>query len=870
MSLAPLDSTSSDMTRESLGILPSTILCRDSPTIGLSSVKELLDTSMPSPRESLGLLNLSAMDLGRESIGIFNIQNQLLGRKSTGNEILENYVLSDFNFENRLNRAFLVPHSRVLLSSGSSNVSSNPSFHSKSLDEPSKILSLSSQKIIESSAILATSDPFNEAFQISTSDNKNSVSQIVTEGKNPLADHFQNTRNRIQSLPVTLEDNNMFADLNLKITMTNVSFPTDVVCRGVEDDSEFDDFVFLEAKKVASIIADTSFVGDENSDLKEPNILDATPQPEWPTELDSSQNNLEEKLKSPNRDKEKILKQVDNMLGMQPVSLEEKLKIKSLNSDSNSPENQSENVNKVSKPPRDDKKWEQIATPNFSGNLLCNISKNSQGNEAENQSCGSNNFSQNISKISRSSQDGITGNYSCGSNNFSHNLSKITQISEENVSRLLQNLSDILNDNENFSQSQKKEGQHLLRCLTELFNNNKVSSSAEDSGHSSVEGNRSEERKNDKNVVDNECKLPEGANANNCEEMCQALDLSYKGKNGSTEIKKGLPASLSPLSMGVSTQYVIKTPNHISQMNTSSTSITSNLSDTNNKNSSKAYHSRANNRSDGSTNSLNKSSASRESNISQNRISVGSGKLRKSKVGNIASKKGPLRAVLPVENMAKGSKSVPKSGLVPSTPEKNDSSKVTLRSKRTSTPIQEPKLKPMAASTPAMRQSKGSKENVSPALRPKYSRSFSHQSNTSNNLQKPENVSKITRESISGASKHVINKSRSNVEGSYLVRRNSMTEGTLSLQNDNDGPTRIKRSFSTGKEPKILSALTRVRQNILNSPYYNPKKGPAGSSQMDVLREHVEKMDLKKYGQELKKLSMVSQPKKSGKENLKP
>lgn len=72
-------------------------------------------------------------------------------------------------------------------------------------------------------------------------------------------------------------------------------------------------------------------------------------------------------------------------------------------------------------------------------------------------------------------------------------------------------------------------------------------------------------------------------------------------------------------------------------------------------------------------------------------------------------------------------------------------------------------------------------------------------------------------------------------------------------------PSKQRRSLPAPKEPKIYSALGKVRQNILNSPYFNPKQGSSGLPKKEIGRnKSKQEADLKMCNLELKKLSKGS------------
>ncbi|CAG9772875.1 unnamed protein product [Ceutorhynchus assimilis] len=330
--------------RESLGIVPNALLLRDSLTNDflVSSLKNL---SGCSPRESLGILNLSDLDLAGESIGIFNINNykrDLNGTEARDSlpfntlqttvisaqtpQIIVNDTAQSFDSIAELDKAFLLPNSKrfsCVSSNGSSVASTIPSFNSLDFEEVSKISSISPAiKSIEVSK--ATKDILNEGFELPLENRNYSFSSYKSACSHySFANDVENIRNRIQSLPTSF-----------KSLSENTSFDEGLLCRGGKDDLDMDDSVFLQI--MPGISAQTSLNLDKSFD-SERYMLDCTPQPDWP-DLDSPKSNSNEK--SPALTKELVAKKVDQMLGMKPVNLDEKL---------NESPNMSQNISKISK-----------------------------------------------------------------------------------------------------------------------------------------------------------------------------------------------------------------------------------------------------------------------------------------------------------------------------------------------------------------------------------------------------------------------------------------------------------------------------------------------------------------------------------------
>lgn len=341
---------------------------------------------------------------------------------------------------------------------------------------------------------------------------------------------------------------------------------------------------------------------------------------------------------------------------------------------------------------------------------------------------------------------------------------------------ILQNLSDIFNTTHK-SEKQKSEGVLLLNNLFEMLNETQANKDdgLDDSGNLSIIHNESDKNKTDSNVATN----------NKKETDClQKIDSSVNSDIAETDTKKCVIAS--PCSAK-------KLPRKLEKRN-SSIDINS------------------------SRNRNNSNSSAVKSNDSNG--SSSNGPKIKSKLGMGGPKKGPLRAVIPVKEMKKGS----------CTPEKSEQKTVKLQSKKTSTPINEPKLKPVAASTPTL-------DDISNNSSPKCSsrKSFTNRSNSMTEQSSREYVNKGSNASIpttsklrrpsysspSSASKEKINGSPISVRFQDQrkippLRRNSVTEGIYNTQ---------FRNTSAVKENGLMSSLRKVRENLLKSPYYNQKTG---------------------------------------------
>ncbi|KAL1512888.1 hypothetical protein ABEB36_002394 [Hypothenemus hampei] len=400
-------------------------------------------------------------------------------------------------------------------------------------------------------------------------------------------------------------------------------------------------------KNIAMFLNDSylSLGSQEKSFDKEKYLLDNTPQPNW-DEIDLSKSSNHETNMV--YDKEIVCKKVDEMLGMQVPNLEEKIQLKNFN------------------------KCDSISALSISENL---------------------------SRISKPSQHSLPENPSFNSDHS--NL-------DNETSRLLKQLSEIINRKENLSSAQKNDALHHLNCLRNLLDGNKHTSlHSEDSGRSSVE----------------DCPL------------IQVQDVKTE-----TFVNN-------------KSQVVFKENKQTSSINRGDSPAVRNK---------------------------------RESTIHSKLMVLNEHKNKRV----LQPKREPLRAVLPIEKMAKVNIKKKHASI---TPERKipTSSKLSIQSKKNTTPIQPPRLKPMASSTPTNQQ--------------------------------PQILSEDNKEET----KYCVSKGPlSKTQTLKLFRRNSSIESSSKLLSNNFGTSKLKlgRSFSTGKEPKFITALSQVRQNILSSPYFLQKR----------------------------------------------
>lgn len=345
---------------------------------------------------------------------------------------------------------------------------------------------------------------------------------------------------------------------------------------------------------------------------------------------------------------------------------------------------------------------------------------------------------------------------------------------------ILDNLSEIFN-NTHRSEKQKSEGRMLLNNLVELLNNSQYICDTEDSGHSSNPENESVAVHSNKIL--------------SCDKVANVSDMSERDVSSESGPKKRLSQTFCSI---------------------------------------KSVQQKAERRSSlKSGSSLNNNKTTNNADVKSKQNSAAPLKLKPVKV---TSKKGPLIAIIPVEDMKK-------TNSCPNTTNKRPIA-------RTSTPINEPKLKPPFTSTPRNNSSKA------PACKPKpkLTRDNSFDSNNSNDgSKKPDTfkVSKLRKTSLTKEPLH----SRTQTQPKP-VRRNTISEGMA------ENLLGRKRSNSLGKETGIMSVLPMIRQNLLQSSYYN-KKSPILSNRNAKVESNEEKQVNFKVADKSVKL-------KKNKENLRP
>nr|XP_023024730.1 uncharacterized protein LOC111512801 [Leptinotarsa decemlineata]XP_023024731.1 uncharacterized protein LOC111512801 [Leptinotarsa decemlineata] len=566
-----------DVGKESLGILPMDF---EKDALSFSNI------SFSANRE-LGfksIFNISqngreSLDSGRESLGILQI-NKLDDRLGNEDENIPEIMLSTIPensevFGNVLDTAFLFPSPRkTLFSSTSSQNSAFPSFNSGSLEEPSKIYSLSR---------------IEPASSISSMLDFNSVPSELNKAKMMSPEAIEK-RLRIHSTPGENEfhpsASKFFWSTGKKIKSKNLcrkSFHAENIEFDGEKENILHDSILIEGKHIAQKIADGSILNNDYGT----SILDSTPQPSWPSDLEDSK--TKEKDASP-CESDVVFKTIDKMLPEPQENIELRLKTSRVNS-----------------------------TPSKS----------------------------------------------------------------KDAKEILQNLSEILNSTHR-SDQQRSQGQNLISSLAEILcegTENHVQH-LDDSGHSSFI---------EQNDMSDKYKY----------EDYEALDLSKKSVDSKDSKSYEYTSNVS----------VNKFPKNILARRFShSLSLNSNIRKINlaEENKKRNYSASGLESSKNTTCNSNSSVKSNDSHGSGSySITNINGKLKTKAVAS-GTKKGPLKAVIPVKDMKRNVSNFAQ------TPEKSQQpSSTSLQSKRTSTPINEPKLKPMAASTPTAEVAKDKEAEIS-------------------------------------------------------------------------------------------------------------------------------------------------------------
>ncbi|XP_066250984.1 uncharacterized protein [Euwallacea similis] len=616
-----------DKTRNSLEVLSNDAL------YGKNSLAERLI----SPRESLGILNISAIDLGNESEAIWGFKSPVVKKPLNGPiphiliANMEESANSPMSLTVEQNLVFLPTNVKKI--SNSSSTFSDPSVEAGS--DPSEI------------SPIAVSDPLNNAFRMS--ENIRSVSCKAANRPQNFTEDLIKIKHRIRSLPGVLQADTFSSDaINV---VKNVRANSSIAEGGLN----LDDSIFIHAESGQN--------QNEISFNDERYLLDSTPQPEWAAEFDSSTSSSEVKPQIYGNDD--IAKMIDRMFGIQSTNLQDKVKLIS-------------------------------------------------GTKCENVSLIDVCFSQQASKVN--CQSSISED--CNDNG--NHLNPATD--QKNLSVIIKNLSDIINENDNLSNSQKDDGHHILNQLFNLLSNR----GDQDSGHSSA-----------------------------AEEKFGESD----DRTESSESKQSCSKRKSPY-MNFQKELVNSKP----VRNTDCKKTISNCASTSSSN------------------------------------NVVSGLLSRPKT---LSKFQPLRATVPIENMVRDH-------VVPILMTSNKNVQVTPDRKRSfNTPTQEPKLrKPMAASTPTGKETKLTSVFVK----------------TSSSSLSAGRTSTMSSKTAPGNKKS--NASLPNSEVPMFVRNNSLCENQLKYLKDrrDSGIPAFKRKSSIGEGSKVKNVLSRVRENLLNSPHF---RGPS-------------------------------------------
>ncbi|KAJ8915056.1 hypothetical protein NQ315_014311 [Exocentrus adspersus] len=740
-SLSFHDLDASDFGRESLGILP--------PDFGRDSLLGFMDiNSSETDRESLGIIQINpfmdSFSFTRESIGM-NLQDfgreSLNGRESLGilnlNSLDTNFgeektnvpdiILStieentEANCNNILDTAFLQPYSDRF-STVSSSSSVDPLFNRLSLEEPSRIYSVTS---INSSKDIKSEIVGNSTNLIFSGSSVSSIQSLLNKGRF-FSPSDLNRWSRVQSAPVASKD-----------TPSHFSFEKSPVLKEADLSTEFLDSVFIEGHIIAEKIADGSILNDVSSG--EIGTLDSTPQPDWPNDLSYNNNNNKECQKC---DTESVFKTVDKML---PQPLQDSLTIKLKSS----------------------KIENSLLNNDKTGTSLVKVANTSNINTESNDEI-----------YDKTSQTADEPNIS----KLLHNISDIQHepkklpLAEKDAKQMLENLSALLNST-NHSDKRKSEGQNLLNSLADMLCQNNSGT---------------------QNDLNNFSRLSMNEQSNSqITENCELLAMHTGSVNENTH--KEILTRNEP--------NIPLKPKHIENLINKCISQPLGFANGNRK-----LEFGKRNVSESSLNS----SKSKMSNCSVgSNDSKGSGNSSKPNIGDrtrpkhfgSASKKGPLKALIPLEDMKKKG--------VPITPEKHKQKASGVQSKRSSTPVNEPKLKPMATSTPTARpikatdSAKASRSNI---RQPPHSLKSDTPPITKTNTSSSNNSTRNRAYTSACLLKSPVIK---NVEAQ--LRRNSVSQDKKS--NKNVDGIQKRKSNSFGKHSEGV-----MRKNSLSSPFRIPQK----------------------------------------------
>ncbi|GJQ75866.1 hypothetical protein Trydic_g17930 [Trypoxylus dichotomus] len=693
-------------------------------------------------RESLGILHVDLNSIKFDDANWLNVPEIRLDNEN----LLQ---LSGENLSSDLNRAFLYSHRSNTLSTGSS-VPPSPLSLPESLEfwELSKILSASS---LINSGNVGSFSTLNKAF-VATCNKSQLFLDMAKERRNSLelagSKHWLA---RIHSLPDVLDGKDVNNEKVKEMKLPNLflrnfrkseslfkkSFTLpQVLIEHANEDNEFNDSVFIEAKHVASKIADNSILNLAEAELYS---LDCTSEPELLNVTDTTE---EENVVST----EKVFKTVDKMIPSTNNPFDANEKCSGTNLRSKSPD-----VNP-------DK------TTDSTGSSISSLSRSE--------------CIQNLSEI-------FTGD------NRKLSTSRLSQCSNNSKSKdaklILHNLSEILST-DNPSAQQKSEGQNLLFSLADMLCSSDHGDSLNEREHSQDSGHSS---------IDHDL-LPANKHEHVC---CDVLDLRINNSGTPAEDPKPLDLSTSKKSrLNDNSDFgnVKATESHNEAF------VRKSL-----KGISECGVNKTRNESAHSNDSKNGSSI--KSNVS-NLASFG--KFKPKKIGSkVVPEKGPLKAMIPVGNMARP-KGV-KNGRFSTTPTKNSQYTSGYKVKRTSTPKTDSKPQPVAQSTPDG-NSNIKKGIPTPAQlrQSRYGTPVSPLART--NSMGSESAVEMNAKNKSGSEPNLMSsynsKNTSTLNNSnklIMFRRRSASDIKISKD-----PNKFKRSNTIDKDSEIAKTINRVRENI--------------------------------------------------------
>lgn len=361
--------------------------------------------------------------------------------------------------------------------------------------------------------------------------------------------------------------------------------------------------------------------------------------------------------------------------------------------------------------------------------------------------------------------------------------------STRDPNEILFNLSTIIN-NERRDLRQSKEGEQLLYSLADILctdnlSINKCNDNLDDSGHSSIE--------QDSNIHD----------VHGCFEV---LDLRVISKS-SDDMQ----------ALDLSTKHKLDRGRRLSQSFTlaSSPKLFNRL----------------------------KSQSSSGSLVSNTKLGNAS-KLKPKKVEEKSqSAKGPLKAVIPVMNMAKRKDVGGKINVSNLTPPKSGISHLSsiFTTKRTSTPIAEPQLKPIAQSTPTggiPNLDRNKPNSCSSQLKKRKFYCPVSPLTQQKSIDKNSIDLNSTKSSQSASTPNLSAQSRKSSalpSPNFMYRRHSASE----LKTESNSPLARRYSIGSGSKPNILNKLKKTVSSVTNTAVRKnttlPKKSTLSESNTDTV-----------------------------------